>query len=198
MFVQVIEGRVKDRDGLRRQMDRWMTELRPGAEGFLGATGGVADDGHGVSLVRFESAEAARANSERPEQGQWWSETEQCYEGDVTFTDSDDVETWLGGGSDDAGFVQVMKSGGLDRGRLGEFDRLFEEHVTSFRPDIMGGIRVWIGPDSVVEANYFTGEAEAREGEQKEPPAEIADAMSDFQELMADTEFIDLTDPWLY
>ena len=31
MFVQIIEGRVADPDGLRRQMDTWMSELRPGA-----------------------------------------------------------------------------------------------------------------------------------------------------------------------
>ena len=41
MFVQVIEGRVSDRDGLRRQMDKWESELRPGATGFLGSTAGV-------------------------------------------------------------------------------------------------------------------------------------------------------------
>lgn len=69
MFVQLIEGRVSDRDGLRRQMDRWMSELRPQAAGFLGSTAGVTDDGQAIVLARFESARAAQANSERPEQG---------------------------------------------------------------------------------------------------------------------------------
>ncbi len=36
MFVQVIEGRVSDREGLHRQMDQWQRDLRPGATGFLG------------------------------------------------------------------------------------------------------------------------------------------------------------------
>ena len=31
MFVQAIEGRVADPEGLRRQLERWMSELRPGA-----------------------------------------------------------------------------------------------------------------------------------------------------------------------
>ena len=75
MFVQVIEGRVADRDALRRQMDRWMSELRPGATGFLGSTAGVTDDGYAIAFARFESAAAAEANSERPEQGRWWAET---------------------------------------------------------------------------------------------------------------------------
>ena len=31
MFVQLIEGRVSDADGLRRQLDKWNAELRAGA-----------------------------------------------------------------------------------------------------------------------------------------------------------------------
>jgi hypothetical protein len=198
MFVQVIEGRVADREGLRRQIDRWMNELRPGASGFLGETGGVTDDGHGIVIARFESAAAARSNSERPEQDQWWAETQRCFEGEVTFTDSDDAETYLGGGSNDAGFVQVMKTSGVDRTRIQGLDKSFEEHAAAFRPDLIGGLRVWTGPDSSIEVAYFTSEAEARVGEKQEPPAELADQMAEFESLMANTEFIDLRDPWLY
>jgi len=39
---------------------------------------------------------------------------------------------------------------------------------------------------------YFTSEAEAREGEKKEPPAELAANMTDFQELIANVEYLDL------
>jgi hypothetical protein len=198
MFVQVIEGRVADREGLRRQMDRWMDELRPGARGFLGSTGGVTDDGHVIVVARFESAEAAKSNSERPEQDQWWAETQRCFEGEVTFTDSDDAETYLDGGSNDAGFVQVMKTSGIDRARIQALDKSFEEHGAAFRPDLIGGLRVWTGPDSSIEVAYFTSEAEARVGEKQEPPAELADQMAEFEGLMASTEFSDLRDPWLY
>ncbi|MDQ3307123.1 MAG: hypothetical protein M3499_01995 [Actinomycetota bacterium] len=198
MFVQLIEGRVSDRDGLRRQMDRWMTELRPGAGGYVGSTAGVTDDGHGIVLARFESAAEAQANSERSEQGEWWAETERCFDGDVTFADSEDVETFLAGGSDDAGFVQVMKDRGVDRDRLRALDDTFAEHASSFRPDLIGGLRVWTEPDAYVEFGYFTSEAEAREGEKKEPPPELAENMGDFQELMANVEYRDLRDPWLF
>jgi hypothetical protein len=198
MFVQVIEGRVADRDGLHRQMDRWMSDLRPGATGFLGSTGGVTDDGHAITFARFESAAAAEANSERPEQGRWWAETEKLFDGKVTFTDSDDVETFLAGGSDDAGFVQVMKSSGMDRGRVRAMNESFEKHAASFRPDLIGGLRVWTGPDTSIDVNYFTSEADAREGEKKQPPPELADAMGEFEDVMANTAFLDLRDPWLY
>jgi len=175
-----------------------MSELRPGATGFLGSTAGVTDDGHAIAVARFESATAAQANSDRPEQGRWWAETEKCFDGEVTFTDSDDVETFLAGGSNDAGFVQVMKGSGTDRDRLHAVDESFVEHAASFRPDLIGGLRVWTGPDTYVELGYFTSEAEAREGETKEPPAELAAQMSEFEELMANVEFLDLSDPWLY
>ena len=92
MFVQIIEGKVSDTSGLRRQLDRWEAELRSGAAGFLGSTGGVTDDGVGFAIARFESAAAAQANSKRAGQGAWWSETEKCFEGPVSFTDSEDVE----------------------------------------------------------------------------------------------------------
>jgi hypothetical protein len=196
MFVQVIEGRVADRETLRRQMERWESDVRAGAKGFLGSTAGVTDDDRAVVLARFESAEAARANSDRTEQSQWWEETEKCFTGDVTFSDSDDVDVLMAGGSNEAGFVQVMKGRG-SRDRIRQMDQLFEEHAPSFRPDVIGGIRVWTAPDSYVQATYFTNEAAARQAESKEPPADLAEAMSEFQELMADVEFLDLRDPSL-
>ena len=198
MFVQVIEGKVADREGLRRQLDRWMAELRPGASGYLGTTAGVADDGRAYAFARFESAEAAKANSERPEQGRWWAETEKCFDGEVTFADSEDVDTFLAGGSDTAGFVQLMKGSGPDRDRLRVMDAKLGEHAGSFRPDLVGGIRVWTGPSTYIEAAYFISEAEARVNEAKEPPAEIAEEMGEFADMMANIEFVDLREPWLY
>lgn len=198
MFVQVIEGRVADPDGLRRQMDSWMSELRPGATGFLGSTAGVTDDGYAIAVARFESAAAAKANSARPEQGRWWAETEKAFGGDVTFTDSGDVDMLLGGGSNDAGFVQVMKGSGVDRDRMRVMDESFDKHAPSFRPDVIGGLRVWSGPDRYTEVVYFTSEADARGAEKKEPPPELAAEMGEFEDMMANVQFFDLRDPWLY
>jgi hypothetical protein len=198
MFVQAFEGRVADPGGLRRRLERWATELRPGAKGFLGSTAGVTDGGDAIVFARFETASDAAANSQRSEQGQWWAETEKCFDGEVQFTDSDDVDSFLAGGSDDAGFVQVMKGHGMDRDRVHALDEQLEAHAASFRPDLLGGIRMWTGPDSYIEVAYFTDEAEARQGESKEPPAELAAQMAEFEALMANVEFIDIRDPWLF
>jgi hypothetical protein len=198
MFIQVIEGKVADAEGVRRQMDRWMAELRPGATGWLGTTAGVTADGWSISLARFESAAAARANSTRPEQGAWWAETEKCFAGPVSFAESEDVEMFLGGGTDDAGFVQIMKGHGIDRAAVAEMDRVFEPISTQVRPDVLGLTRVWLGPDSYVEAVYFTSEADARAGETAEMPAEVQATMEKFGELMSGLEYFDLTDPQLH
>ena len=56
MFIQVIQGMCSDEATLRGHMDRWREELSPGAEGWLGGTYGMTDDGQFVGVVRFESA----------------------------------------------------------------------------------------------------------------------------------------------
>ena len=81
MVVQIMEGRCNDAEAMKRQGEKWDAELRPGAKGYLGVTAGVTDDGRSISIVRFESEEAARANSDRPEQGEWWAETEKLFDG---------------------------------------------------------------------------------------------------------------------
>ena len=112
----------------------------------MGSTDGVTDDGVGFAITRFESAAAAHANSERAEQGAWWSETEKCFDGRVPFTDSKEVEEFLGGGSNDAGFVQVMKTAaGPGRAMVKDLDERFEKHAGTWRPDLIGGVRIWTG-----------------------------------------------------
>ena len=178
-------------------METWTRDLAPGATGWLGSTAGVTADGQGIAVVRFESEEAARANSERAEQGAWWAETEKLLE-DVQFSESSDVSQFLAGGSDDAGFVQIMKVAGVDRAKVEEGDRQFEPVAAKLRPDLIGGVRVWTGPDSMIEANYFTSEDDARKGESEPPPAEFAEGFAEFMEMMSKAEFVDFSDPYLH
>jgi hypothetical protein len=195
MFVQVIEGRTTDAGRFTRQFEQWAAELRPGADGFLGSTAGVTEDGRAIVLARFDSEEQARANSDRPEQGAWWDETVQCFDGAVGFTDATEVDVFLAGGSDEAGFVQVMRGSDADPDRLRAMDRRFEEVAHEVRPDLIGGFRVWTGPSSYIEVAYFTSEAEARAAEQKEMPAELAQQFEELQQAMGNVEHLDLRQP---
>src|SRR4051812_45849011 len=118
MFIQTIQGTCTRRDELRAVLDRWLAELGPGASGWLGGTYGFTDDDLFLAVVRFESRDAAMANSQRPEQDIWAKEKMMLFDGPVEFHDCDDVTLLLDGGSDEAGFVQVI------RGRLDDPERL--------------------------------------------------------------------------
>jgi len=195
MFVQIIEGTTSNPEALSAAGDAWEAEVKPGAVGFLGVTAGVSAGGKAFTLVRFQDEASARANSERPEQGAWFEKhLATAYDAPPTFTESSDTDEFMGGGSNDAGFVQVMKSKNVDRGELERLDKVFEKFVGE-RPDILGGLRVWTGADSCVDVMYFTSEADARKGEQAEMPDELKQAMADFGEM--DVEFLDLVDPQL-
>ncbi len=195
MFVQVIKGRTSDRDGLRRQLERWRTDLKPGAVGFEGSTVGIADDGTLVAIARFSDATAAQKNSDRPEQGEWWQETEKLLDGPATFRESTDTTTLFGGGSNDAGFVQVMEGTVQDRAKAEAMENPeMEKQLRAARPDLIGGHRVWFDDGSYLEAAYFTSEAEARKNEQS---AEFAGPQEEYMSLFGEMTFTDLREPLL-
>jgi hypothetical protein len=198
MFIQVIEGRVSDAGELRAAMDRWIEELAPGAIGWLGSTAGVTDDGTFVALARFESQDAARRNGDRPEQDRWWTETAKLFTGEVTFHDCQEVVTFGRGGSDDAEFVQVMQGRVRDVERMRALNEQAEAAWGAFRPDVIGGVIALHGDGGFTNAVYFTSEEEAREGEGKQPPAELEALMKQEQSLYeGDMRFLDLRVPWL-
>lgn len=198
MFVQVIKGQVSDPDALRAALDQWIEELAPGAVGWLGSTGGVTDDGRVIMLARFESEEAARRNSERPEQDKWWAETAALFSGGATFHDSRHVIVDMVGEPDDAGFVQVMQGRGSDPARARELLEQDSDQWASLRPDILGSLAVEHDGGAYTMAIYFTSEADAREGEKKEPPPALQAQMEEMNALsIGETEFFDLKQPWL-
>ncbi len=96
MFIQVIQGHAINPDGIHAELDRWKAELQPGATGWLGSTAGVTDDGRFIAVVRFESEELARRNSDRPEQGAWWHAAA-AHLAEVVFHNSPRVHTYQGG-----------------------------------------------------------------------------------------------------
>jgi hypothetical protein len=97
MFAQVIQGKTSNPEALDAALNRWFQDLAPGATGWLGSTSGVTEDGRAIAVVRFETEEDARRNSNRPEQDQWWSETAKIFDGEATFRDSTDVTVDLQG-----------------------------------------------------------------------------------------------------
>lgn len=194
MFIQVIHGTVKDSDLYRRQHERWLQELKPGAAGYLGSTAGTTPDGRAITIARFESEEAAQTNSDRPEQGGWWNETEKAFADDVTFKNSAQVDTLFGGGSNDAGFVQVMQGRAKDQNQMRSAMNEMEADLRERRPDLLGIVIAWHDNNEFTQAVYFTSEKEAREQEQ----ATQDERDQDFGSLLdGELTFFDLPEPQL-
>ena len=199
MFVQVIRGRVSGPEQVHAALDRWSGQLAAGALGWLGSTAGVTGDGHFVALARFESQEAARRNSDRPEQGQWWTETSKLFTGEVTFRDSSEVTVDVHGDADKAGFVQVMEGRVSDLERARALMAQDPDEMAAFRPDVIGSVTVGHEGGAYTLAFYFTSEQAARDGERKELPPRLKAQMEEMNQLsIGEPEFLDLKQPWLY
>jgi hypothetical protein len=199
MFVQIIQGQVSDAGQIRAALDRWAREIAPGAAGWLGSTAGVTEDGRFVALARFESEEAARANSNRPEQDRWWSEAAKLFTGAASFHDSNYVSVDIVDEPDAAGFVQVMRGHTSDPDRAWELMSSDSADWATFRPDLMATLAIGHDDGAYTMAFYFVSEEAAREGELKEPPPHLKAQMAEMDNLSVGApEFFDLTQPWFY
>jgi len=197
VFIQVIQGHTTNPDGIHAELDRWKAELQPGATGWLGSTAGVTDDGRFIAVVRFESEELARRNSDRPEQGAWWHAAAE-HLAEVVFHDSAWVHTYQGGGSNAAGFVQVIQGHTEDMERLAALGRA-QEAVLARQASHILGMTVAEHADRAgdfTQTVYFTSEADARRFE-RERSVEADPAMAELFSLMSDRRYFDLRDPWL-
>src|SRR5258706_3328072 len=198
MFVQIIEGRTTDAVGFRRFLEERRPEAMKEAIGFLGATTAIAPDGTVVTIARFESPEKAAKNAARPEQTAFFEGLKKYLAGEPTFHESTEVETFLGGGSDQAGFVQFMIGTATDKAKAKASEKELSPTLESTRPDVLGVITAWNG-DWWCQAIYFTSEVEAREGEKKfeSMPAEDRARFDEMMAAYGEPRFVDGPKPIL-
>lgn len=193
MFMQVVQAKTKDKAGVKEMWDRWNREVKPAAQGYLGATGGVTENGDLIVIARFESAEAAERNNNIPEQQQWYSEFEKYIEGAPTFANYTNVELDNDGGSDDAGFVQVIRIQGGDAQAFKSLDEELAPKMRELRPDVIGSVTGY-GDGDATTVIYFTSQEEARKNESN---PEFQELSKRYMELSGEPSFFDLTEPWL-
>jgi hypothetical protein len=188
MFLQVYRGRVADPGETHASLDRWTATL---GTGWQGTTAGVTDDGHSVTLVRYDSADAAVPTGPRRT---WWTEMSALSSDAMRCQDCPQVMTQLGGDSDDAGFVQVLE------GRITDLDRLQQLLAEAAgwqaetRGDIIGGYLGLHGDGGFTQAVYYTSEDDAREGALTEPPVDTRE----LDELVGELTVLDLRRPGAY
>jgi hypothetical protein len=191
MFVQVFQGQLADVDYWDGQCARWRTEIKPLTTGFLGYTSGVTAEKYAITIVRFENEEKAQTDSALPEQGAWFEETQKAFSGEVTFHDCNEVDVMFGGGTNDAGFIQVIQGRAVDQERFRAESKQAEAELRKLRPDLIGGLTAWHGDGSFTDVAYFTSEAEARKNEKA---MEGSPLMEQYQSLFdGEPAFYDLT-----
>ncbi len=194
MFIQMVQGGSTQQDDMRMLVDDWCGAMaeRPG---WLGGTYGFTDDGSFVGVVRYESAAACEELCSTDDAALWWACAESLFDGSPEIHQSEDCSIMLDGGSDDAGFVQIM------RGRVSDADKLrrlmTDQSMTSMlhqaRPEIIGGTLLIEDDGSFTETIAFTDEDAARRGEQMDMPADVA---AEFEGAVADVKYYDLHRPW--
>jgi hypothetical protein len=165
MFVQVFHGQLSSSDLWSAQVDKWRREIRPKTTGFLGFTTGVTADDYMITVARFDSRDNARVDSDLPEQGAWFEETSKAFDGELTFHDCPEVDVVLAGGSDEAGFVQVMLGRAKDRAVMRQQQKAMESELRRIRPDLIGATIGWDEADGFIQTSYFTSEQQARVNE---------------------------------
>jgi hypothetical protein len=193
VFIQIIQGKCTRQDEMRALGDEWVEKHAPDAVGWRGGTYGFTDDDQFFGVVRFEDRASAMANSDSPEQGEWAQRMAALFEGPVEFHDSDDVTLLFGGGSDDAGFVQIIRGKVDDTARLRAVMTSDPEGLHEMRPDILGATLAIESDGTFTETVAFTDEASARSGEGAPPPPEVA---AELDWAMQGASFFDLRHPW--
>jgi hypothetical protein len=198
MFIRVIQGRATNPPGIRRDLGRWQRLLAADADGWLGSTTGITEDGWSITVVRFASEAQARRNSDRPEQREWWRDASQ-HLARVAVHDAPKVHTYRDGGADQAGFVQVIQGHSDDLERMASLGRDQEEVLARSAPHIVG---VTVAehadrPGDFTQILYFTSEQDARRFEQERSAEDDEPVLEQLRSLMTDLRCFDLRDPQL-
>ncbi len=125
----------------------------------------------------------------------WWAGAHELFEHGCDIHESEDVSMMLDGGSDDAGFVQVMCGtvNDADRFRHLMTDTEMTSMLHQARPEIIGATLAMEPDGSFTETIAFTDESAARQGEQTEMPADVG---AELAAAMGEVEYLDLHRPW--
>lgn len=116
--------------------------------------------------------------------------------GPVSFHDCADTMLLLGGGSDQAGFVQIIQGRVPDRERIHTLAQRSTGLLSRHRPDVLGAT-IAIDDDGVFsETIAFTSEAAARAAERQEMPPEARQLVDEEMSLLDEVTFLDLHQPW--
>jgi hypothetical protein len=196
VFIQMIQGACARQDEMRHLVDDWCGRMadRPG---WLGGTYGFTDDDCFIGVGRYEDRDACAMWCKDPEAAPYWAAAAELFDESCDIFESDDVSIMLAGGSDDAGFVQVMHGRVSDPDRLRHLltDTTMTTMLHDARPEIIGATFALQGDGTSTETVAFTDEEAARNGERVHMPEDVA---AELEAAMGAVEYIDLHAPWFH
>jgi len=196
MFIQIIQGRATNPPGIRRDLGRWQRQLAADADGWLGSTTGITEDGWSITVVRFASEAHARRNRDRPEQREWWRDASQ-HLARVISHDAPKVHLHWDGGSDQAGFVQVIQGHTDDIERMASLSRDRDDLLAREAPHLLGMTVAEHAdrPGDYTQIVYFASEQDARRSALEPSAAADEPLLEPWPSLMTNARYFDLRDP---
>lgn len=118
-----------------------------------------------VAVARFVSQGHARVTGSLPDQQAWCAEVSKAFDDGIVVRGCPVVDVLLDGGSDEAGFVQVVQGRAVDRHDMRHRLHDFAVEVRQLRTDVIGATVAWDGDRRFTQTTYFTSEPDARRGE---------------------------------
>jgi hypothetical protein len=196
MFIQVMQGRVEDSAGVRREFERWGGQLGQTAPGWLGLTAGITDSGELVAVCRFDREASAAANDRRPEMAAWREALDRRLAGPPRLQRCPIVRTVKAGGSDQAGFVRVAQGRVIDARRLATLQSEVEQGLRG-EAHVLGVTIADHGDGGwFTEVTYFTSERATRTAEREMPVAKAVQ-LGMVRSYMERVDLFELRSPWL-
>jgi hypothetical protein len=188
MFIQIIQGRATNPPGIHRDLGRWQRQLAADADGWLGSTTGITEDGWSITVVHFASEAHARRNRDRPEQREWWRDASQ-HLARVNSHDATKIYLHWDGGAERAGFVRVVQ------GRSDDIERMAS--LAREAPHLLGMTVAEHAdqPGDFTQIVYFTSEQDARRSAPERPAAADEPVLERSPSLMTSARCFDLRDP---
>lgn len=197
IFIQVIQGTVRDSEEVRKTWERWANDVAPEGVGWLASTAGFSDSEF-IAVITFASDEAARRNDQRPEQDEWRSEMEGHFTGDITIRDCPRVSTYGAWERQDAGFVQIVQGWSRDLNHvMDEIAKAEQEFIRDHHLDLLGGIIAGHPEGFFTEVIYYPTEDAAR-AESKEEAQKPVGASEILSQSARDVRYVFLRDPILH
>lgn len=185
MFAQVIEFPVSDAAAFAEAMRRWTTDIGPTAEGYLGGFSGVDEDGNGMVVVEYDTAEHAYQQAARPEQQRWLTENAALNTGTMTIKDSVDILDQAPGDVQATTFIQIFQgqSRDVDKGKaaLSRHDDQWAQH----RPDMVRSLLIMHADAEFTLIGYSTDGALAQAKLMDPGPPDVAADIAELQSLDA-------------